>query len=146
MVDSKSHLPSNSSEKIKLDKTDLFDFSYISLEEWSQINSPYKLLEKQIEMFVEHTQNYINYMGQIFSVLGGNWLSFPGEEKIKEKTVKKHLPASASKIIKDELDATKEITKSVQRIAKKSSKEVSKIKPLAIKSKETIHKKKVKHP
>lgn len=145
MGDWKSHSPSNSSEKIKLDKTDLFDFSYVPLEEWSQINSPYKLLEKQMEMFVEHTQNYINYMGQIFSILGGNWLSFPGEEKIKERRVKKGPPVSASKIIKDELDATKEITKSVQRIAKKSSKEASKIKPLAIKPKETIHKKKVKN-
>lgn len=144
MGDRKSHLPFNSSEKIKLDKADLFDFSYSSLEGWSQINSPYKLLEKQIEMFVDHTQNYINYMGQIFSALGGNWLSFPVEEKIKERTVKKRPSVSVSKIIKDELDATKEITKSVQRIAKKTSKETSKIKPLAIKPKGTIHKKKVK--
>lgn len=62
----------------------LQNFHYLKPEEWSQLQRPERILEKQLELYVENGHNLLDYFEKSFLLLERNW--FKAAKNIKENS------------------------------------------------------------
>ncbi|WP_454783596.1 hypothetical protein [Legionella sp. WA2022007384] len=85
MEDTNSQITSAILQTFEVPKTLFFNFAFVPLEEWKEIHSPFELMEKQVNVFMENTYNYLEYMRLVYLF----WLNFPQQIFINKEEISK---------------------------------------------------------
>ncbi|QMT59827.1 hypothetical protein [Legionella sp. PC997] len=99
MEDTNSQITSVVPQTFDVPKTLFFNFAFTPLQEWNDIHSPYEFMEKQMKVFMENANNYLEYMRLVYLF----WFNLPQQIFMKteelsesEKTKKKSIKNSAT--------------------------------------------------
>lgn len=82
-----------------LNQKTLRKFSYIEPGELTQIHDPKALLEKNMQVFIENGHSGLEYMHQLFNILGESWINVSNEAREKTKDMMQRTQSATSSAI-----------------------------------------------
>ncbi|MFT4059110.1 MAG: hypothetical protein QM652_06125 [Legionella sp.] len=90
------HLANPLQQIMELNQRTLKKFSYLESQELTHIHDPKALLEKNVELFIDNTHTSIDYMHQLFNILGNSWVNLSQETEKKTKDLMQHTQSAAT--------------------------------------------------